>query len=265
MASRIPRPRRTLRELLTDRLVKLGQLEFEDFCRLEPFTVRRIAADPDWPVALLNAPHVESRLCRALRQSGAGTRLPSAPTGAVSLEAIQAAQERLVRRYAPELLREKAPPLSDCLPWHDWDFAAVARRVPVWQTRFLVAGAGATVTVCRLRRSAGVYVVEPLALMRAYVERKAELEKVKRLTAIDATLEQIPLAAGAVDLAIVGGSGLVTATVLAELLRVARRLLVIDNDPFSVADLPAAGWERAEVDVRCLGRRPGWWLDRPAG
>jgi len=234
-------------------LVRLGRLVFEDFCRLEPFTIRSVIADPDWPSAFLNAPHVELHFRRAGPDRAVIIR-PASP------EETKAAQDRLVRRYALELLREKAPPLYDCLPWNDWDFSVVAPRVKVFKTRFLLAGAGTTVTVCRLRRAAGVYVVEPRRVIRDYITRKAELEKVRRLTALDATLERIPLPASAADLAIVGGAGLATPTALAELRRVARRLLVVDNDPFAETEPPAGAGERDEVLVRGLGIRAGWWL-----
>ncbi|MEO0086205.1 MAG: hypothetical protein ABIK37_06185 [candidate division WOR-3 bacterium] len=258
--------RRALREAIAERLVSIGQLDFEDFCLLEPDTLRGMAADPDWPVALANAPHVELAVGSALRLAGADEGRSQFPLpGAVRLEGIQAAQRRLVRRYALELLREKAPPLYDCLPWHDWDFTIVGSRVPVWRTRFLLGGAGTTVTMCRLRRSAGVYVVEPVEIMRAYIAGKAEREKIRRLTVVEATLEQIPLPAGAADLAIVGGTGAVSLRALEEMLRVAGRLLVVDNDPFSDAELPDGNWKQAEVRVRGLGIRPCWWLASASG
>uniref|UniRef100_A0A7C4GJ24 Uncharacterized protein n=1 Tax=candidate division WOR-3 bacterium TaxID=2052148 RepID=A0A7C4GJ24_UNCW3 len=258
------RPRQTGREAIADRLVRLGQLQFEDFCQLDPLTIRSIATDPDWSVALQNAPHVELSLCRVVSPSAAVSS-PFSRSNAGGLDEIQAAQERLVRRYALELLREKAPPLFDCLPWHDWDFAVVARQVPVWQTRFLLTGAGATTTVCQLRRSAGVYVLEQLPAMREYVLRKAEMERVRRLAVVEGTVEKIPLAAAAADLAIVGGTGRVTPVALAELRRVARRLLVVDNDPWMTGELPPGEWEMVEVAVRGLGIRTGWWLERPTG
>lgn len=260
------RPRRRWLEVVADRLVSVGQLVFEDFCYLEPCTLRGTAADPDWRVALGNAPHVELALMRALQLAVAGAGSAAlALSHAAGLEDIQAAQSRLVRRYALELLREKAPPLYDCLPWHDWDFGIVATRLPVWRTRFLLAGTGTAVTMCRIGRSAGVYVVEPLEVMRAYVADKAEREKIRRLTVIEATLEQIPLAAGTVDLAVVGGTRAVSSRALEELLRIAGRLLVIDNDPFSDAELPDGNWEQAEVRVRGLGIRPCWWLAKANG
>lgn len=255
------RPRRRGHEAIADRLVILGRLVFEDFCLLEPRTLRGMAADPDWPVALANAPDVELAVARAWRLAGPGVGSAAlALSHAAGLEDIQTAQSRLVRRYAIELLREKAPALYDCLPWLEWDFAIVATRLPVWRTRFLLAGTGTAVTMCRIGRSAGVYVVEPLEALRTYVARKAERERIRRLVTLEGTPESIPLPAGAVDLAIVGGTGALSSCALDELLRVARKVLVIDNDPFSDAGMPAGNWQQSEVRVRGLGSRACWWL-----
>jgi len=165
-------------------------------------------------------------------------------------------------------LRAKAPPLYDALPWNDWDFAIVRQRVRVWQTRFLLSGAGTTVVVSRLRRCAGVYVVEPLPRLGRYIEEKGRKEKVKRLSVITTTLDTIPLPSGSADLAIIGGGlGANPAAALAELKRVAARTLLVDCDPWQ--ELPPAEWlqergfQKDKVRVQGLGLRPCWWQGGP--
>jgi hypothetical protein len=243
------------------RLVRLGRLTFDDFCLLDATTARSILSDesgrPDWSAALAGAPHVLARLRH--RAALASSLLPS-DFCALTSDLTLAAQETLVHRFALELLREKAPPLYDALPWHDWDFSVVTREVRVWQTRFLFTGCGTTVGFCRPRRSAGVCVVEPVAVLRRYIERKAKLEKVKSLRGVSG-LSELP--DRAVDMAVIGGSAGVSAAAIAELDRVAGRVLIVDNDPLAPPMpedlLRSRGFRRATVSVRGLGSRPCWW------
>lgn len=243
-----------------DYLVRLGRLTFDDFCRLEPADVAAaLAASPDWPVALTNAPHVRRHFARCCPDAPALAREVAAGRD-LSIDAVRIIQTRLVAAHAPELLREKAPPLHDALPWHDWDFAIVSRRVPVWQTRFLFAGCGSTVAFCRCRRTAGGYVVEPSPTLCRYLTRKAELERLRRVTVLQARPEAIPLPARAADLVVAGGA--MSAAALAELGRVAGRVLVVDCDPLAPIDaisMEGLGFRAEPVEVRGLGRRLAWW------
>ncbi|MBN2464343.1 hypothetical protein JXD38_01795, partial [candidate division WOR-3 bacterium] len=171
-------------------------------------------------------------------------------------------------------LRAKAPPLYDALPWHDWDFSIVTRRFPLWKTRFLLAGDGTTVTMCRCRKSAGVYVLEPDEIIARYTERKAEVEKVRRFRLLSRKpqapslkLSGIPLPDNSVDLAIIGSvPTLDTGTwklAIHELMRVAPNVLLVENNPLSqplderlLTDLD---FQPASVEVQGLGQRRCWW------
>ncbi|MEO0079772.1 MAG: methyltransferase domain-containing protein [candidate division WOR-3 bacterium] len=259
------------RSRLTSWLIRLGKLDFEDFLLLEPFTVRQILSDPstheDLGLALNNAPHIELHLRRSCPDL---FRTHPSPfkTSRLTLHAIHDAQARLIRRFAPELLCAKAPPLYDALPWHDWEFTIVRKQVRVWQTRFLLAGAGTTVVVTRLRRSAGVYVIEPLQALCRYIREKGRKEKVKRLSVITGTVDNIPLPPGSADLAIIGGGfGPNPETALSELNRVAARILLVDCDPWH--QMPEENWLKEhgfredKVKVQGLGLRRCWWQGGP--
>jgi hypothetical protein len=252
-------------------LVRLGHLRFDDFLLFVPETldIGHWTQDTvsDWCIATNNAPHVETHFPRLANLQSAVRDQQSS----VALEDVHAAQERLVACFAYDLLRAKAPPLYDALPWHDWDFSIVTKRFPLWKTRFLLAGDGTTVTMCRCRRSAGVYALEPDETIARYIERKAALEKVRRVRVLHSSLSpSLPLPSSSVDLAVVGSiPALDTGTwklITQELLRVAANVLLLGNNPLAPpldgTLLTEAGFQPASVQVRGLGRRRCWWLSR---
>jgi hypothetical protein len=257
-------------------LVRLGHLSFDDFLLVPPETLDsgHWTSDlvADWATALNNAPNVGLHV-RSIDYNlqPANCRLAPAPT----LSEVQAAQQRLVTHYVYELLRAKAPPLYDALPWHDWDFSIVAKRFPLWKTRFLLAGDGTTVAMCRCRKSAGVYILEPDETIARYIERKAALEKVRRfrLVRIPASspspqsLAPIPLPDNSVDLAVIGFIPSLDAghwkLVTHELCRISRNVLVVENNPLAPPlderPLVDAGFLHDQVAVSGLGMRRCWW------
>jgi len=181
---------------LKSSLVRLGHLCFDDFLLLGKWGLSRESSSSeglspfspelasDWALALNNTPHVLHHLRRCTNLESKITNLKSKTSPSTS--SIASAQTRLVAHFALDLLRAKAPPLYDSLPWHDWDFSIVTKRFPLWKTRFLLAGDGTTVTMCRCRKSAGVYALEPCEAMARYTERKAVLEKVRRFRLLSA-------------------------------------------------------------------------------
>ena len=283
---------------LTDRLVRLGRLDFDDFALLDDDTLRRVLCAPEYAghsaveahlsgnrvplhaLALNNAPRVLVRI----REANPGLAARPMPAAPLPLHSdILVARETLVRAFALELLRAKAPPLYDSLPWNEWDLSIIQRRFKLWQTRFLFAGEGTTVTACRIGKTAGAYAVEPLRAIAAYLERKAAADNVRRLRVITAPLARLPLPDRTVDLAVLGtpppcfasGAGCVSgretrlacrSAIVAELTRVASTTLIVENSPFSSpldSDfLGASGFDRSEVEVRSLGLRPCWWRTR---
>lgn len=248
-------------------LVRLGHLDFDDFLLLSPrtldFELRTSNLTSDWPLALNNAPHVLLHLRRSANLQSDGAR------PCLSTSSIAAAQSRLVHAFAYELLRVKSPPLYDALPWHDWDFSIVTKRFRLWQTRFLLAGNGTTVTMCRCRKSAGVYVLEPNEPIARYIERKAALEKVRRfrLLPLDPLFPRSLGPLPPVDLAILGSCPSLDTghwqLVTREALRVSRNVLLVENSPLApaldAASLHAEGYVSETVEVRGLGPRPCHW------
>jgi hypothetical protein len=251
-------------------LVRIGQLCFDDFLLVSAETLDIGHWTPDvasdWSLALNIAPHVELHFRSAdCKLQTANCKLSAGPP---SLTDIRAAQQRLVNTFAYDLLRAKAPPLYDALPWHDWDFSIVAKRFKLWQTRFLLAGDGTTVTMCRCRKSAGVYVLEPDETLARYIELKCEKEKVRRLRILRSSLTpSLPLPSDSVDLAILGSSPeLQTANcklVIQDLLRVAANALIVEFSPLAppLAETPLldAGFRPDSVAVSGLGPRRCWW------
>jgi hypothetical protein len=276
-------------ERLKANLVRLGKLDIRDFLLLDTPALLRVAAEvqlaPDLTLAFNNVPDVwrhlrvsisdfrlpgETRDCPGLRRSTPGSVPAGAPpnTDKPPLHDIESAQSRLTHLFALDLLKTKAPPLYDSLPWHDWDFSIVARRFKLWQTRFLLAGDGSTTTMCNCRKSAGVFVLEPHEPTARYIKAKAELEKVKRFRLLPCSLDHsIPLSPSSVDLAIIASSpSLQPANCelqTAELARVAKNVLLIENSPLSPPldpePLLADGFAQATVQVRAIGPRPCWW------
>jgi len=255
-------------------LVRLGHLCFDDFLLLPPQTLDCEHWNPnmasDWALATNNAPHIQVRFPPGhCNLQTANCELEP------SLGDVQAAQQRLVAHFAYDLLRAKAPPIYDALPWHDWEFSIVTKKFPLWKTRFLLAGDGTTVAMCRCRKSAGVYVVEPCETMAHYIGRKAEVEKVHRFRLVSpkpqATsfklLSAIPLPDKAVDLAIIGSVPRLDTgnwqMVTREMLRVSCNVLIIENSPLSQPLdeklLTGFGFQPASVAVAGLGRRRCSW------
>jgi len=258
-------------------LVRLGHLCFDDFLLLDPRAlpssfILHPSSLADWSLALNNAPHVLRHLRGSLPASVCSSSFSLHPS---SMSGIESTQSRLVHAFAGELLRAKAPPLYDALPWHDWDFSIVTRRFKLWQTRFLLAGDGTSVTVCRCRKSAGAYVNEPDETIARYIERKSALEKVRRFRLLKPKpqassfklLLDIPLPDNSVDLAIIGSiPSLDTGhwqLVTRELLRVSCSVLLIENNPLShpldEKLLTESGFQPASVAVASLGQRRCWW------
>jgi hypothetical protein len=262
---------------LKSALVRLGHLGFDDFQLLDPRAlassfILHTSSFADWSLALNNAPHILLHFRGSANLQSAICSLHSP----VALADITAAQSRLVHAFAYDLLRAKAPPLYDALPWHDWDFSIVARRFPLWKTRFLLAGDGTTVTACRCRKSAGVYVLEPDATIARYVECKAAIENVRRFRLLISaasspnpqSLAPIPLPDYSVDLAIIGSLPYLQPAdcqlVIQELVRVSHNVLLIENNPLAPQLdeklLTDSGFRPASVAVRGRGQRRCWWL-----
>ncbi len=245
-------------------LVRLGHLDFSDFGHLPLPELQRISASPDAGRLFQQAVSGSPLLLFRLRQTCPDLQ----PIGCPPAEAA-AARNRLTRMFALELLREKAPPLYDALPWNAWDTDIVASRYRLWRTKVLVQGEHAAFTAASLPRTAGLYVLETSARVRRYVERKCVLEKVKHLCVLDPTPGAIPLPDRSLNLAVVGPSlGPDPEQTLAELERVVASVLLLFTRP-GAEDLIEDGWlgQRGFTPDRVRvadTTRPCWWRI-PAG
>ncbi len=183
---------------------RLGGLKPDDFLLLDPATLDRVLEQTD-PETLRAAFRTRLDLLARLvrRRPGLKQQLLDAPPTVPQDTETSPPWETLVRRHAYELLMAKSPALYETLPWLDWDFGIVSSRVRLWRTRLLLAGDGTSITVTRCRRTAGITVVEPRPGMARYVERKAELARVRRVTVRQDTLTGGRLAADTYDLAII--------------------------------------------------------------
>ncbi len=211
-------------------------LSFSDFGLLEPDTVRQVLTDPQAQLhlgpALSNSPRVLFHFVRSCPDLEEQLLDAVNATPASDPAGTAAARRALVRAFAFELLREKSPPLYDALPWNDWDISAITCRFRLWRTRLLIAGEFATVLPVRLRRTAGLYVLEPLPIIRRYIRKKAAREDVKRLVVVPGTLDHIPAEVGPVDLAVVGPTlGTDPEQGLAQLKRTAATVLLVRTRP----------------------------------
>lgn len=253
-------------------LVQLGQLGFDDFCLLDSQTLAAVFAanrqlppaewQGCWAVALTNAPHI---LCHLkIELAGFDPACYAWPEGELTLARIDQAKAKLVQRCAFELLRVKAPPLWDALPWNEWKFEPILRQFPPWRNRWLLAGDGTNVILPRLRKSAGVIVVEPLPLLRRYLHAKAAKERVRRLCILDPSELKMPHSGPATDVALFGSFSLPTAAGVRsfEPLLSIPNIFVVENNPLrpalDAAEMARLGFVYSQVEVRGLGVRPLW-------
>lgn len=246
-------------DTLLDRVVNWGRLDIADFARLPLATLRALAdpTDPDWAAAAVNAPEL---------WPGIDPRKVPTADHTLTLAEIQAAQRRLVRRCWRELLIAKAPALYEALPWQELELAPLLRGRQLWRLRLLLAGGHSPVSAVRLRRTAGVIVVEPEPVLADYIERKAGRERLKKLRVVRAGLERTGLPARAVEVALVSPSAVAgkLEPAVVELERVAAEVFIFASDPLIQLDtgpLEARGYRSLPVVTRwgaaSVWHRPG--------
>jgi len=252
------------------RFILLGKLVFDDFGLLDPITVRRVCTDlPTQKIlgkALNNAPNILLHFihsCPDLEKN----LVELADTRCSDPAETCKAKQELVHSFAFELLREKAPALYDALPWHDWDFSIVTDKFRLWRTKLLLCGEGTTVTIEKCRRTAGVYVLEPVEIIARYLEKKGGLEKVKRLKVLRSSSENIPLGPNSVELAIADSVGENPDKAFKELARVSSNILVLCTRPEGLC--PPVKWfcehgfTQDSVRVNPTGAAlPCWWFSK---
>ncbi|MFO7639685.1 MAG: hypothetical protein R6X14_10410 [bacterium] len=177
---------------------------------------------------------------------------PTRPTGPTPEPA-----RALVLSHAFELLAAKLPALYETLPWFDWDSLAATRGQPLWRTRLLLAGDGATVVAARCRRAGGVRLVEPRDRPADYARRKLRLVGVRRFQVSPGPFEDV-IRAGGFDLALLAlplPHGPEPDRLFALLAGPAFVLALRPGAEEGIA--PPSGWQAVTVRT-AAGPRPGW-------
>lgn len=186
--------------------VRLGRLDGSDFGLLDSHTCARLFADPESkPLlgpALGGDPltlHRLSRACPGLADRAWGL----AGTAAGPAERDRCRGE-LVRRWCLELLRAKAPPLYDALPWFELDLAPLLREFRPWRSQVMLTGNGAPALLFRFPRTAGATVVEPVEPVARYCEQRVKFERIRNARVARTPLEELAPTTRPFDLALCG-------------------------------------------------------------
>lgn len=221
-----------------DFVVRLGRLDCRDFGLLGPPAAARLLEDPDSvPLlgpALGSDPLTLHRLSRACPERAA--RILALADGEYPPAERDRCRDELARRWCVELLRHKAPPLYDALPWFDLDPAPLVGKLRPWRSRFLLCGAGAATMLLRFPRTAGVTLVEPDEPVARYAEERVRLERIRNASALRCPLDGLPGGSGPFDLTLAGLPLLAPAEAALERVCAASRTVVLlelgpDNQP----------------------------------
>lgn len=210
---------------------KLFDLHVRDILLQDPYFVR--ASMPGYEqlgdeffIGLLNAPDVVGCFCEVcpgraewLRE-GIDRARPQPP------ERIREAEARVLAASFPwNLGMAKSPEIWDALPWSYWDPSAIYDRVELKDKVVLDVGAGTGQVTIRCAPYAKlVWVLEPVARLRLYIERKMAAAGFTNVRTLDGVLEAVPLEDASVDVSILsnGSFGWSPGKELQELERVTR-------------------------------------------
>ena len=254
--------------------IKLFDLRISDLLVQDPYFVRlSIAAyaqmGDDFFIGLLNAPEAAAYLSEVLPEKADWLRKGLAGVGRQTDDRIRECEVKVVAASCPwNLGMAKSPETYDALPWSCWDPSAIYDRVDVKGKVVLDIGAGTGQVTLRCAPCAGqVIALEPVARLRAYIERKMNAAGFTNVVTLAGVLEAVPLQDRSVYAAILsnGSFGWNPEEELRELDRITRpggTILMLGpcnyGDERILSAIRADGYEEFEFEVPCDGAKPGF-------
>ncbi|MDE2990262.1 MAG: GNAT family N-acetyltransferase [Chloroflexota bacterium] len=218
--------------------------------------------------ALMPLPDVVDHFSKASPGFRAGLREAEAHPLELSPEELRSTQEAILQRCAWNVGMAKSPATWDALPWGHWDPREIHDRADVRSRVVLDIGAGTGQATLRCAPYAErVFALEPVGVLRKYIERKMSAHGFRNVTTIDGLLERVPLAANAVDVAILtnGSFGWKPDDELREIDRVVRRggtaLMLAPcrpSDSEILDRIRRAGYDAFDLEMPTMGTFPGF-------
>lgn len=260
--------------------IRLWDLQLSDLVHLNTYFVNTFLEDergnpgllrefgPRLYAALMPLADVVEHFSQASPKFSDGLR--EAPVDALDLspEELRSTQEAILRRCAWNVGMAKSPATWDALTWGHWDPREIHDRVDVRDRVVLDIGAGTGQATLRCAPYADqVFALEPVAVLRAYVERKMAAHGFHNVTTLNALLERVPLADDAVDAAILtnGSFGWKPDEELREFERVVKpggtALMLAPCRPSDLDILDRirrAGYEAFDLEMPTMGTFPGF-------
>lgn len=218
--------------------------------------------------ALMPFPEVSAHFSEASPAFRAGLREARVDGLKLTPEELRTTQEAILQRCAWNVGMAKSPATWDALPWGYWDPNEIHDRVDVRDRTVLDIGAGTGQATLRCAPYAKhVIALEPVAVLREYIERKVSAHGFQNVTTIEGLLERVPLADDAVDAAILtnGSFGWKPNEELREIDRVVRpggRALMLapcrPSDLDILDRIRRAGYEAFDLEMPTMGTYPGF-------
>ncbi len=218
--------------------------------------------------ALMSLPDVVEHFSKASPTFRAGLREARAHPLELSPEELQSTQQEILRCCAWNVGMAKSPATWDALPWGYWDPREIHDRVDIRGRVVLDIGAGTGQATLRCAPYAErVFALEPVGVLREYIERKMSAHGFDNVTTLDGLLERVPLEDGAVDVAILtnGSFGWKPDEELREIDRVvspggtALMLAPCRPSHLDLLDrIRRAGYEAFDLEMPAMGTFPGF-------
>ena len=218
--------------------------------------------------ALMPLPEVIEHFSQASPAFRAGVREAQARPLELSPEELRSTQEAILRRCAGNVGMAKSPATWNALPWGYWDPNEIHDRVDVRDRVVLDIGAGTGQATLRCAPYAErVFALEPVGVLRDYIERKTSAHGFDNVTTLDGLLERVPLEDDAVDVAILsnGSFGWKPDEELREIDRIvssggtALMLAPCLPSHLDLLDqIRRAGYEAFDLEMPAIGTFPGF-------
>lgn len=218
--------------------------------------------------ALMPLPEVIDHFSKASPTFRAGLRAARAHAPELSPEELRSTQDAILQRCAWNVGMAKSPATWDALTWSHWDPHEIHDRVDVGGRVVLDIGAGTGQATLRCAPYAvRVFALEPVAVLREFIERKLSAHGFHNVTTLNALIERVPLADDAVDAAILtnGSFGWKPDEELREIDRVVRpggtALMLAPCRPSDTEILDRirrAGYEAFDLEMPTMGTFPGF-------